>query len=114
MGLLADPLLAPVLTTKRRLELLQSPRGGERGPAPAPAGDRNPDGLSWLVQPGGLRPGQTSLSDYRMILVQGVAPDELPALLGSEPGTVLSPPLRQWDVTRHHRPDQHVFSSYDD
>ncbi|MFI7360072.1 hypothetical protein ACIBTP_39910 [Streptomyces avidinii] len=62
----------------------------------------------------GHRPWQTSASDYRMILVEGVAPDELPALLGSEPGTLLSPPLRQWDVTRYHRPDQRVFSSYDD
>ncbi|WP_406514492.1 hypothetical protein OG851_43005 (plasmid) [Streptomyces sp. NBC_00161] len=114
VGLLADPLLAPVLTAERRLELLRTPRGGESGPAPAPAGDRNPDGLSWLVRPGGLRPWQTSVSDYRMILVEGVAPDELPALLGSEPGTVLSPPLRQWDVTRHHRSGQRVFSSYDD
>ncbi|MFD3873971.1 SMI1/KNR4 family protein [Streptomyces sp. NPDC058623] len=114
VGLLADPLLAPVLTAERRLELLRTPRGGESGPAPAPAGDRNPDGLSWLVRPGGLRPWQTSVSDYRMILIEGVAPDELPALLGSSTGTVLSPPLRQWDVTRHHRPDQHVFSSYDD
>jgi hypothetical protein len=114
VGLLADPLLAPVLTAERRLELLRTPRGGESGPAPAPAGDQNPDGLSWLVRPGGLRPWQTSVSDYRMILVEGVAPDELPALLGSSPGTVLSPPLRQWDVTRHHRSDQRVFSSYDD
>ncbi|MCX4719065.1 SMI1/KNR4 family protein [Streptomyces virginiae] len=114
VGLLADPLLAPVLTAERRLELLRTPRGGESGPAPAPAGDRNPDGLSWLVRPGALRPWQTSVSDYRMILVEGVAPDELPALLGSSPGTVLSPPLRQWDVTRHHRGDQRVSSSYDD
>ncbi|PJM98500.1 cell wall assembly protein [Streptomyces sp. CB01201] len=114
VGLLADPLLAPVLTAERRLELLRTPRGGESGPAPAPAGDRNPDGLSWLVRPGALRPWQTSTSDYRMILVEGIAPDELPALLGSSPGTPLSPPLRQWDVTRHHRSGQRIFSSYDD
>ncbi|MFG2440723.1 SMI1/KNR4 family protein [Streptomyces sp. NPDC048508] len=113
-GLLADPLLAPVLTAERRLEILRTPRGGESGPAPSPAGDRNPDGLSWLARPGALRPWQNSASGYRMILVEGVAPDELPALLGSEPGTVLSPPLRQWDVTRHHRSGQRVFSSYDD
>ncbi|MFB6517156.1 SMI1/KNR4 family protein [Streptomyces sp. NPDC056401] len=114
MGLLADPLLAPVLTAERRLELLRTPRGGESAPAPAPAGDRNPEGLSWLVRPGALRPWQTSDSDYRMILVEGAAPDELPALLGSSPGTMLSPPVRQWDVSRHHRPDQRVVSSYDD
>ncbi|WP_406192397.1 SMI1/KNR4 family protein [Kitasatospora sp. NBC_01560] len=115
VGLLADPLLAPVLTAERSLELLRTPRGGESGPAPAPAGDRNPDGLSWLVRPGGLRPWQTSIGDYRMILVEGVAPDELPALLGSSPAAVLSAPLRQWDVGRHYRPPGRlVISGYDD
>ncbi|MEU8773560.1 SMI1/KNR4 family protein [Streptomyces sp. NPDC048606] len=114
VGLLADPLLAPVLTSERRLELLRTPRGGERGPAPAPAGDRNPEGLSWLVRPGALRPRQTSVTDYRMILLEGVAPDGIPALLGSSPGTRLSPPLRQWDVTRHHRSGRRVLSGYED
>jgi hypothetical protein len=114
VGLLADPVLAPVLTAERRLELLATPRGGERGPAPAPTCGQDPGGLSWLARPGGLRPGQASPCDFRMVLVEGVAPDELPALLGSSPDTVLSPPLRRWDVSRHHHPDQRVFSSYDD
>ncbi|WP_371792083.1 SMI1/KNR4 family protein [Streptomyces sp. NBC_01471] len=114
VGLLADPVLAPLLTTRRRLELLATPRGGERGPAPAPACDKDPGGLSWLARPGGLRPGQSSPGDYRMVLVEGVAPEELPALLGSAPGTALSPPLRRWDVSRHHRPGRRSSSSYDD
>ncbi|WP_405943907.1 SMI1/KNR4 family protein [Streptomyces sp. NBC_00932] len=114
VGLLADPVLAPVLTAERRLELLATPRGGEQGPAPVPARDQDPGGLSWLVRGGGLRPGQSSPCDYRMVLVEGAAPDELPGLLGSSPGTALSPPLRCWDVSGHHRPGQRSFSSYDD
>ncbi|MGW5867210.1 SMI1/KNR4 family protein [Streptomyces sp. NPDC055239] len=114
VGLLVDPVIAPVLTAARRLELLATPRGGERGPAPAPACEQDPDGLSWLARPEGLRPGQSSPCDYRMVLVEGVAPDDLPGLLGSSPDTALSPPLERWDVSRHHRPDQRAFSSYDD
>ncbi|MFE2373454.1 hypothetical protein [Streptomyces sp. NPDC059398] len=114
VGLLADPLLAPVLTAGRRLELPESPRGGERGPAPGPARDQDPGGLSWLARPGGLRPGQSSPSGYRMVLVEGVAPDELPVLLGSSSDTALAPPLLHWRVRHHHRPDLRTFSGYDD
>ncbi|WP_406136518.1 SMI1/KNR4 family protein [Streptomyces sp. NBC_01089] len=114
VGLLADPVLAPVLTAERRLELLATPRGGEQGPAPARVGDQDPGGLSWLVRDGGLRPGRPSPCGFRMVLVEGATPDELPALLGSSPDTSLAPPLRLWDTSGHHRPGQRVFSSYDD
>ncbi|MEU6765060.1 SMI1/KNR4 family protein [Streptomyces sp. NPDC046853] len=114
VGLLADPLLAPVLTPARRLELLATPRGGETGPAPDRAGDPDPHGLSWLARPGELSAGQSSPCDFRMVLVEGVTPDALPALLGSSPGVPLAPPLRRWDVSRHHRPRQRTFSGYDD
>ncbi|MEV0281130.1 SMI1/KNR4 family protein [Streptomyces sp. NPDC050610] len=114
VGLLADPVLAPVLTAERRLELLATPRGGESGPVPAPVLDQDPGGLSWLARPGGLGPGQSSRSDFRMVLVEGVAPEELPALLGSSPDAVLSPPLRRGELHRHHRPHQRGSSSYDD
>ncbi|MFE7116337.1 SMI1/KNR4 family protein [Streptomyces sp. NPDC057654] len=114
VGLLADPVLAPVLTAERRLELLATPRGGESGPAPAPVPDQDPGGLSWLARPGQLRPGGMSPDDYRLILVEGVAPDALPTLLGASPDTTLAPPLRRWDLRRHHCPGRRVFSSYDD
>ncbi|MEU7040800.1 SMI1/KNR4 family protein [Streptomyces varsoviensis] len=114
MGLLGDPVLAPVLTAGRRLELLATPRGGESGPAPSPARDRDPGGLSWVARLGGLRPGQSSCGDCRLVLVEGAAPDELPALLGSSPDAALSPPLRSVDLRHYHRPDQRGFSGYDD
>ncbi|MFD7535556.1 SMI1/KNR4 family protein [Streptomyces sp. NPDC059819] len=96
LGLLADPVLAMVLTPERRRELLATPRGGEQGPGPAPTGDLDPVGLSWLVRPEGLGSGRRSA--FRLVLVEGAAPAELPDLIGSS--TVLAPPLRAWDV--HH------------
>ncbi|MCZ4119788.1 SMI1/KNR4 family protein [Streptomyces sp. H39-S7] len=114
VGLLADPVLAPVLTSERRTELLATPRGGEAGPAPTPTGDQDPGGLSWLARPDALRPVRSSPCDFRVVLVEGVAPDGLPIRLGSSPDTALSPPLRRWEVDRHHRPAQRSFSGYDD
>ncbi|WP_306318816.1 MULTISPECIES: SMI1/KNR4 family protein [unclassified Streptomyces] len=112
LGLLADPLLATVLTPERRLELLATPRGDEQqGPATEPAPEPEPDGLSWVIRPG-LRPNQPH--DVRFVLVEGAAPDDLPALLGASPDTALAPPLRGWDVPRHHRPGQRSFTSDDD
>ncbi|MBB6439713.1 hypothetical protein HNQ79_006225 [Streptomyces candidus] len=109
VGLLADPVLAPILTPARRTELLATPRGDESGTAHAsaePTADLDPGGLSWLVREGGLRPGNPSLSDFRMVLVEGVAPDELPVLLGESTGTPLSPPLHRWKVRRYHRMEE--------
>ncbi|MFI5801797.1 SMI1/KNR4 family protein [Streptomyces sp. NPDC051561] len=123
VGLLADPVLAPVLTPARRLEMLATPRGGGRqGSAPAPGNaepadtygtadtagtagtaDQDPGGLSWLVREGGLRPGNSSLRDFRMVLVEGVAPDELPTLLGASPDTPLGPPVHHAELHRIHR-----------
>ncbi|MFE0172266.1 SMI1/KNR4 family protein [Streptomyces sp. NPDC059002] len=114
LGLLADPVLAPVLTSERRAELLATPRGGEPGPVPSPASDQDPGGLSWLVRPEGLREGAAEQPDFRLILVEGVAPDELPALLGSSDDAALAPPLHHWRLRRHHHPDQRQFSSHDD
>ncbi|MHB9758655.1 SMI1/KNR4 family protein [Streptomyces sp. BYX5S] len=125
LGLLADPLLAPALTAERRLELLATARGDERDaagepareprrvpePLTAPEPEPEPDGLSWVVRPG-LRPNQPG--DVRFVLVEGAAPDALPELLGAAPGATLTPPLRAWDVRRHHRPAQRSFTSDED
>ncbi|GAA2345382.1 SMI1/KNR4 family protein [Streptomyces kunmingensis] len=111
-GLFADVLLAPVLTPERCRELLATPRGGESGPAPDPAPATQPDGLSWVLrsEPGVEPPFKT----FRMVLVEGVSPGGLPGLLGGPDPAPLAPPLRRWDLRRHHRPGQTSFSSDDD
>ncbi len=108
LGLLADPVLAMVLTPERRLELLATPRGGEEGHMPSPTGDLDPGGLSWLVRPDGLGHGRRS--GFRFVLVEGVTPAELPELIGSS--TVLAPPQRTWDI--HHPPGLRQPSQRDD
>ncbi|MFJ2740623.1 SMI1/KNR4 family protein [Streptomyces sp. NPDC087440] len=118
LGLLADPVLAPVLTPARRLELLATPRGGVPGPAPEPAPDEDTGGgLSWLARPGELRWSAQTPGEYQMILVEGAAPDELPGLVGSVGGAggrPLSPPLRGDEVDPYHRVGRGPFSTSDD
>ncbi|MFJ5216580.1 SMI1/KNR4 family protein [Streptomyces sp. NPDC088354] len=78
LGLLADPVLGPLITPERGEELLATPRAGEAGVRPQPAADADPAGLLWLPSTMGNRRG------YRFVLVEGAPPDALPGLLGTE------------------------------
>lgn len=95
VGLLADPFLGPVCQIPERgRELLATPRAGERGEAPAPADDIDPPGLAWLAEArsSGLESG------YRFLLVEGVRPDELPALVGAEGAGGLRGPENRFEA----------------
>lgn len=89
LGLLADPVLGPLVTPERGREILATPRAGETGPAPEPVPDLDPPGLAWLAGP--FRYGQP-LDGYRCVWVEGGDPVGLPALIGEE-GAELSPPV---------------------
>ncbi|MEX3105987.1 SMI1/KNR4 family protein [Streptomyces sp. ST1015] len=91
LGLLADPVLGPVCTPERCRELLATPRAGETGEVPLPTPDLDPPGLSWLVDPD----SGDRLSSYRLILVEGVEPTELPARIG---GADLGKPATYWEA----------------
>ncbi|MFE6865626.1 SMI1/KNR4 family protein [Kitasatospora sp. NPDC057692] len=131
VGLLADPLLGPLLTAERGRELLAVPRGlsgaavGEPGREPEEAAARESagesagefareepgavgDGLAWLA----LEPRSGRPEPYRFVLVEGVAPDGLPAVLGGE-GTVLDPPATRWEAWRDRLRDGPVLRSED-
>ncbi|MEU6198018.1 SMI1/KNR4 family protein [Streptomyces sp. NPDC047061] len=77
VGLLADPLLGPLITPDRGRELLATPRAGQPGAAPPPTADLDPPGLAWLADES---PG-TFLTSYRFLLVEAVAPPRLPSLV---------------------------------
>ncbi|MFF2525693.1 SMI1/KNR4 family protein [Streptomyces liangshanensis] len=91
VGLLADPVLGPVITPERGRYLLETPRGGGRrvrggeagGGWDAPGLVSREVGLTWLAdhvaQPG----------DYRFVLVRGVSPEEVAARVGE--GVLLPP-----------------------
>ncbi|QIQ05110.1 SMI1/KNR4 family protein [Streptomyces liangshanensis] len=95
VGLLADPVLGPVITPERGRYLLETPRGGGRraggGEGLGEAGEgwdapglvSREVGLTWLAdhvaQPG----------DYRFVLVRGVSPREVAARVGE--GVLLPP-----------------------
>ncbi|CAL9582309.1 hypothetical protein SUDANB9_05027 [Streptomyces sp. enrichment culture] len=97
LGLLADPVLGPLVTPERGREVLATPRAGQRGPVPVPAPDLDPPGLGWLAEPAAHR---ASLGGgYRCVWVEGVDPARLPGLIGEE-GAVLSSPVRPFDVSR--------------
>ncbi|MET9483560.1 SMI1/KNR4 family protein [Streptomyces sp. NPDC006638] len=107
VGLLADPILGPVITPERGRYLLETPRGGGQGGGEArgPGGGQGDGqgrgewdaaglvsrevGLSWLAdhveQPG----------DYRFVLVRDVSPEEVAARVGEGP---LLPPSDEADV----------------
>ncbi|MFI1018882.1 SMI1/KNR4 family protein [Streptomyces sp. NPDC020965] len=136
LGLLADPVLGPVITPERGRLLLALPRGEFARPerelpdtAPGPVGEvpgDDPLGLSWLEDevPDGFRGG------YRVVFVADPDPAGLPARLkdpgGGGPGPGgrprrevspgpdgLYPPLRRWDAD--HRLGLALGStSYDD
>ncbi|PWI12831.1 SMI1/KNR4 family protein [Streptomyces sp. Act143] len=88
LGLLADPVLGPLITPERGRELLATPRSGETGPVPEPVPDLDPPGLAWLTEPAANR---QPLDGYRCVWVQGVDPARMPALIGEE-GAGLSAP----------------------
>ncbi len=91
IGLLADPVLGPLITPERGREILATPRAGETGPAPEPAPDLDPPGLAWLTEPAAN--GQR-FDGYRCVWVEGVDPARLPALIGEE-GAELSAPAHR-------------------
>jgi hypothetical protein len=91
IGLLADPVLGPLVTPERGREILATPRAGETGAAPEPVSDLDPPSLAWLLEPSAnWRP----LDGYRCVWVEGVDPARLPALIGEE-GAELSAPTDQ-------------------
>lgn len=96
LGLLADPVLGPLITPERGRELLATPRAGATGPAPEPVPDLDPPGLAWLAEPSAYR---QSFDAYRCVWVEGTAPERLPALIGEE-GAGLSAPTDPYAVTR--------------
>ncbi|MEV5312358.1 SMI1/KNR4 family protein [Streptomyces sp. NPDC052610] len=100
VGLVADPLLGPLIGPERGRELLATPRAGHRGEAPAPAADLDPPGLAWLSEgdPNGF------LESYRFVLVEGVEPAELPGLIGAD-GAALSEPMTMWQSRTGFRGD---------
>ncbi|MEU7647215.1 SMI1/KNR4 family protein [Streptomyces huasconensis] len=114
VGLTADPLLEPLFTSARGRALLATPRGEEATGVAGAVVDEDPEGLAWLAD----RPGNGQRRAYRFLLVEGVAPDALPALVGTEDGAKLNPPMTLWDArhTSWSSGDSRVrtTSSYDD
>ncbi|MFJ7071107.1 SMI1/KNR4 family protein [Streptomyces sp. NPDC098781] len=102
IGLLADPVLGPLITPERGRELLATPRAGETGPAPEPVPDLDPPGLAWLTETAGH---QRPFDGYRCVWVEGVDPARLPALIGEEGAELSAPadPLRvSWRAPAPH------------
>lgn len=97
VGLCADPLLGPLITPERGRELLATPRAGRPGGSPPPGADLDPPGLAWLAD----GDPQNALTSYRFLLVEGVAPAGLPALLGADEATVLNAPSTPREARRH-------------
>ncbi|MET9429354.1 SMI1/KNR4 family protein [Streptomyces sp. NPDC003036] len=89
LGVLADPVLGPLITPERGREILATPRAGETGPAPEPAPAHDPPGLTWLREPAANR---QPTDGYRCVWVEGIDPARLPALIGEE-GAELSAPV---------------------
>lgn len=86
VGLLADPLLGPIVTPERGRRVLSTPRGAGRtasAAGPGPLDEAVPDGLAWLAD------GPRSRHAYRFVLAEGVSPRELAERLGD--GTLLPP-----------------------
>ncbi|WP_432158147.1 SMI1/KNR4 family protein [Streptomyces sp. bgisy153] len=103
VGLLADPVLGPLITPERGREILATPRSGQRGPAPEQVPDLDPPGLAWLTEPiAGRRP----FDGYRCVWTEATDPTRLPDLLGEEDARLSGPTdLRRafWRGTDPHR-----------
>ncbi|OQR61433.1 SMI1/KNR4 family protein [Streptomyces maremycinicus] len=103
IGLLADPVLGPLVTPERGREILATPRAGETGPAPEPVPDLDPPGLAWLTE---SEPHLWPLDGYRCVWVEGADPARLHTLLGEE-GAELSEPTDPREASwRAPRPDE--------
>ncbi|MFF1272146.1 SMI1/KNR4 family protein [Streptomyces marokkonensis] len=89
LGLLADPVLGPVVTRERGLELLSTPRAGRTGAMPEPVPDLDPPGLCWLAEP---QRWNAPHGSYRCLWVEGVEPEALPGLVGEDEGAGLTVP----------------------
>ncbi|MEU5461029.1 SMI1/KNR4 family protein [Streptomyces althioticus] len=87
LGLLADPVLGPVVTRERGRELLATPRAGRTGAVPEPVPDLDPPGLSWLAESGRWN---APYGSYRCVWVEGVEPEALPGLVGEDGGAGLT------------------------
>ncbi|MFF1292627.1 MULTISPECIES: SMI1/KNR4 family protein [unclassified Streptomyces] len=102
IGLLADPVLGPLVTPERGREILATPRAGQTGPVPEPVPDLDPPGLAWLTE---TTANRQSLDGYRCVWVEGIDPAELPALIGEE-GAELSEPTdprrASWQARKPH------------
>ncbi|MFJ8476412.1 SMI1/KNR4 family protein [Kitasatospora sp. NPDC094011] len=122
VGLLADPLLGPLITPERGRELLAVPRGpeaaehsgeadeaGEVGEAGEAWAAEPADGLVWLADP---PPGNRRPEPYRFVLVEGAGPAELPVRLGGQ-DAVLDAPVTHWELNRS-RFRGRTSSSYED
>ncbi|MFD7766770.1 SMI1/KNR4 family protein [Streptomyces sp. NPDC059787] len=92
LGLLGDPVLGPVVTRERGLELLATPRAGREGPVPDPVPDLDPPGLCWLAE---TQRWNAPHGSYRCLWVEGAEPEALPGLIGEDGGAGLTaPPVR--------------------
>lgn len=109
VGLVADPLLGPLLTQERGRALLATPRGEEATGSWGVAVNEDPQGMAWLAE----RPSNGQRQGYRFLLVEGVEPDALPALVGAEDGAELHEPMTLWDARSKLR-SSGTSSSYDD
>ncbi|WP_432041806.1 SMI1/KNR4 family protein [Streptomyces cadmiisoli] len=103
IGLLADPVLGPLITPERGKEILATPRAGESGPVPEPVPDLDPSGLAWLTESAANR---QPFDGYRCLWVEGTDAARLPALIGEE-GAELSAPTdprtASWGVPKPHQ-----------
>ncbi|MFE2869504.1 SMI1/KNR4 family protein [Embleya sp. NPDC059259] len=106
VGLLADPLLAPVITPERGRELLATPRAGRAGVPPEPVPDRDPEGLDWLA-------GETwpFRGGYRFVLVEGIEPARLVDLFGHEEQNGLAAPATSNELNERRRQSEHRRSA---
>ncbi|MYV52258.1 SMI1/KNR4 family protein [Streptomyces sp. SID3212] len=105
VGLLADPILGPVITPARGRYVLETPRGGGqgrgqgRGEGDGLGGGRwdaaglvsREIGLTWLAD------HAEQADDYRFVLVRDVSPEEVAARVGEGP---LLPSSDEADVQR--------------
>ncbi|MFI2412602.1 SMI1/KNR4 family protein [Streptomyces sp. NPDC018947] len=101
LGLLADPVLGPVVTPERGRELLATPRAGRPGALPEPVPDLDPPGLCWLTDTPRFNAPYDS---YRCLWAEGVEPQALPSLIGEDGSAGLTAPPGRRDPWTHRGP----------
>lgn len=99
LGMLADPVLGPVVTPKRGRELLATPRVGRSGSLPDPVPDLDPSGLRWLAD---TPRWQAPHDSYRCLWVEGMEPEALPSLIGEDGCAGLTAPPGRRGTWIHH------------